>query len=143
MPGKCLLDLHCGDKNAAMVTIISGRRHLKLTGASSHDKLEGLAQAVQQAGTSLRHVGAEALLASDFTLIGCLITKLPYNYGNRWDDYAAGAGGDVTWDLFKGWLARIRGAARVTRTRENKEVVSPSLRQVHYKEFDQNWQIWL
>ena len=25
----------------------------------------------------------------------------------------------------------------------NKEIVSPSLRQVQYKEHDENWQIWL
>ena len=77
-----------------------------------------MAQAVHQATTSLRHVGAEALLASNFTLIGCLILKLPPNYVNNWDDHAAEAGGDATWDLFKEWLIRVRKTARVARTRD-------------------------
>ena len=55
-----VLDQHYGDRNAAVVTIVSRLQHLKLFGGSSYDKLEALAQAVQQATTSLRHVGAEA-----------------------------------------------------------------------------------
>ena len=90
-----VLSQHYGNRDATVVTTFARLRHLRLSGASSHDKVEALAQAVQQATTSLRHMGAEALLASDLTIIGCLVIKLPPNYVSWWDDHTAKAGGDL------------------------------------------------
>ena len=77
-----MLDQYFGDRNAAVAAILSRLQRLELSDASGHNKLEDLAQGVQQAATLMRHVGSEALLELDLTLIGRLIIKLPSNYVN-------------------------------------------------------------
>ena len=89
-----MLAQYFGDRNAAVAAILSRLRSVELSDVSNHDTLEDLAQAVQEDTTSLRHVGGEAILESDITLIGRLITKLPSDYVNWWNDHVAEAKGD-------------------------------------------------
>ena len=72
-----VLDSHYGDRNAAVATVTANLRHLKVSGTAAHEKLESVAQGVQEAITSLKYVGAESVLANDFALIGSLVSKLP------------------------------------------------------------------
>ena len=112
-----VLDQFFGDRNAVMAAILSRLQSVELSDASSYDMLENLAQAVQQATTLLRHVGAEAILESDLTLIGRLINKLPSDYVNWWNDHVAEARGNGSWYLFKEWLTKVQKTAQASRTR--------------------------
>jgi hypothetical protein len=112
-----LLERHYGNRNAAVSTILTRLRNIKPTGAS-HDKLETVAQAVQQAVTSLKHVQGQDALSSDFTLIGSLAAKLPPTYLDKWDTHVAESGGSVSWDIFVRWLGKARDIAQVARDRD-------------------------
>ena len=57
-----VLDQFFGDRNAVVAAILSRLQSVELYDNFGHDILENLAQAVQQATTSLRHLGAEAIL---------------------------------------------------------------------------------
>ena len=114
-----ILDQHYGDQNAAVTSIISRLRLLKPPGPAAYDKLEAVAQAVQQAVTSLNHVmGNDSILSQDFSLIGSLVDKLPSSYMDMWDNHVAAAGSLVTWSLFTSWLCKARGRARAAKNRE-------------------------
>ena len=110
-----VLDMQFGDTSAAIVTITTKLRHLKLGGAP-HEKLESLARGVQQAITSLHEVGAEALLASDFSLIGCLVEKLAPAQAEKWNEHVAKSGQPVSWNMFVCWLGEARKVAHATRS---------------------------
>ena len=112
-----VLDMQFGDTSAAIVTITTKLRHLKLGGAP-HEKLESLARGVQQAITSLHEVGAEALLASDFSLIGCLVEKLAPAQAEKWDEHVAKSGQPVSWNMFVCWLGEARKIAHATKVRK-------------------------
>ena len=81
-----ILGQYYGDKSAAIVTTTSKLCNFKTKGSAAHEKLESLAQVVQQAITSLKQLGAESVLASDYSIIGCLVSKLSPSHMERWDD---------------------------------------------------------
>ena len=84
-----ILDEHYGNRHAAIVTVIAGLRNCTLTGTTSHSKLECLAQLVPKACSSLRQVHAKHCLASEFSLIRLLASKLPGLYVDKWDGFVA------------------------------------------------------
>lgn len=93
-------------------------KDFRTSGSSSYDKLESLAQAVQQATSSLRHVQSEAVLDTDFSLVNCFAAKLPPIHLDKWYEAVARAGGEVTWPRFVARLQEARATARVARTAE-------------------------
>ena len=112
-----VLDMYFGDTTAAIATITAKLRHLK-PGGAPHEKLEGVARGVQQAITSLHQVGAEAMLAADFGLIGCLVEKLAPAQAERWDEHVGQSGAAVSWDMFVSWLGEARRTAHATKVRK-------------------------
>ena len=94
--------------------------NFKTTGASGIEKLESLAQAVQQAVSSLRGVQADIVLDTDFSLVSCLAVKLPATHTEKWYDAVAREGGGVTWAKFMRWLNNAGAAAKVARNAELK-----------------------
>jgi hypothetical protein len=109
------LDRHFGDTTLAAATITYRLRGLQLTNTAPHERVISLACAVRRADTSLRLHRAGHLLASNLSLISCLVDKLAETHKQQWDVRVAThlrAGGSVSWDTFRAWLAELHDAAR-------------------------------
>jgi hypothetical protein len=111
------LDAHYGDKNAAIAFITSRLRQTVLVGPP-HERVIDLAQAVQQAVTSLRQVKAENVLSTDYSIIGSLVSKLGPVHQSQYDEHVSLRGGKVCWSSFHEWLMLTQDTAKVTRVRE-------------------------
>jgi hypothetical protein len=111
------LDAHYGDKNAAIAFITSRLRQTVLVGAP-HERVIDLAQAVQQAVTSLRQVKAGNVLSTDYSIIGALVAKLGPVHQSQYDEHVSLRRGKVCWASFHEWLMLTQDTAKVTRVRE-------------------------
>ena len=109
---------------AVDMAVLSARHRLlsvKLQGAS-HERIEALLQALRTARTTLKAVGEEEQLFTDFATVGLLVNKLPSAAQERWHQHASRMGENKSAGqrgrVFLDWMEQEGGAAASARLQQ-------------------------
>ena len=113
------LDRRYGNREEAIMQVKHQLRNVKVGNGAAFEQLENLRIAVQTATAHLDAVGGKDELFVDHSIVGLLLSKIPYAYQERWyllsTDPSKLVAGETTGMRFTRWLEKEGEAANGAR----------------------------